>query len=246
MYWCREMLTSIRYNSAMFLRMGWLMRGISVTGNGVFNKLGNLVQAKSKSLSALFNKRKLITISPKNYLAKVAEKFSGGIRPKVKNAGFERFNKIRPHAPQPKLTIPQPLREEPAALGELRTVNNLLDKLPSPPTHTPVARPANGSKTRKTLPPFNQNVVMNRISRANTVAELVSVWTDLKNLKEEELITFEQYLPTMHACGDRLITLCSRPDQVDQIDHKILGMILDPKKQAAANLVRIKTRYTTR
>ena len=222
------------------------MRGISVTDNGVFNKLGNLVQARSKSLSALFNKRKLFTISPKNYLTKVVNKFSGGIRPTVKNAGFERFNKIRPHAPQPKLTIPQSLREEPAALRQLRAVNNLLDKLPSPPTDTPVARPASGSKTTKTLPPFNQNVVMNRISRAKTVAELVNVWTDLKIQKDNKLLKFEQYYPPMHACGEKLFMFCSMPDQVDQIDDNILGMILDPKKKADANRNRIETSYNAR
>ena len=238
------MITPIHYNSAMFLRMGWLMRGISATDNGVFNKLGNLVQAKSKSLSALFNTRKLLAISPKNYLTKVVGKFSGGVRPTEKNAGLKRFTKIRPHVPQPKLTIHQSLREEPAALRQLRAENDLLAKLPSPPTHTPVAKPANGSKTPEVSLPFNQKVVMERISRATTVAELVKVWNGL--VKDKKLLTVEQYLPPMHACGDRLIKLCSMPDQVDQIDDNILKMIINPDKRAGANYKLIETRYKTR
>ena len=240
------MLTPIRYNSAMFLRMGWLMRGISATDNSVFNKLGNFVQAKSKSLSALFNKRKLFTISPKNYLTKAVDKFSGGIRPTEKNAGLKRFNKIRAQVPQPKLTVRQSLREEPAALRQLRTENDLLAKLPSPPTDTPVAKPANGSKTPEVSLPFNQQAVMKRISQAKTVAELVEVWTDLKTKKDKRLLKFEHNFLPMHACGERLFILCSRPDQVDQINDKILGMILDPTKRAAANRKRIETLYNNR
>ena len=222
------------------------MRGISANGSNVLNKLGNLMQAKSKSLSAHFNKRKLFTISPQNYLSKVVDKFSGGFRPTVKNAGLKRFNNIRPHVPQPKLTIRQPLREEPAALRQLRAQNDLLAKLPSPPTHTPVAKPANGSKTPEISLPFNQKDVMKIISRAKTVAELVKIWTDLKTLKDNKLLTFEQHYPSMNACGDRLFKLCSKPDQVDHIDDNILKMIINPEKRADAHYKLINTRYSTR
>lgn len=246
MYWCREMFTPIRYNSSMFLRMDWLMSGISATNSSVFNKLGNLTQARIKGPTALFKTRKLFATSPKNYLTKAVNKFSDGFRPTFKNEGLKRFDKISPHVPQPKLTIRQPLRQEPAALRQLRAQNDLIAKLPSPPTHTPVVKPANGSKTPEAPLQFNQKNVMKTISRAKTVAELVEVWTDLKTMKENGSIKFEQAYTPLKACGDRLFKLCSKPDQVDQIDDNILNMIMDPEKRAKAHFNLIDTRYENR